>query len=161
MPITRRPARAGLAAVPLHEEVPSRRARVRRGGPRTPLRLIPLIALLAGVGVAYVSQSAHTTQASYQLGALSQQNEALRARDMQLGSDLARLESTERIVAAAQKMGMRPAGRWSYVDVRVTPVIRVASAGDGTVSPPPADPLAQILDGLAAALGVRGAGGAR
>ena len=40
-----------LSGVPL-DESPARRTRLRRGGPRTPLPLLPLIAALAGVGVA-------------------------------------------------------------------------------------------------------------
>jgi hypothetical protein len=150
-----------LTGVPL-DESPARRTRLRRGGPRTPLPLLPLIAALAGVGVAYVSQSAHSTSATYQAVVLSDQNQQLRGQNAQLGDQLARLESAERIVAAAQKLGMRPAGHWSYVNVPLKPVVKVpgpliaAQPGGG-------DPLQQFVASVGGALGVRssdhGAGG--
>ena len=37
------------------------RVRTRRGGPRAPLPLLPLIGLCAGIGIAYVAQTAHIT----------------------------------------------------------------------------------------------------
>ena len=149
-----------LAGVPL-DEAPARRTRLRRGGPRTPLPLLPLIAALAGVGVAYVSQSAHSTQATYRAAALSVRNEALRNRSAQLDDELARLESAERIVAAAQKLGMRPAGHWSYVDAHLTPVVAVP-APLLAARPPAGDPLQQFVATVGGALRVSTApGGAR
>ena len=146
-----------LAGVPL-DEAPARRTRLRRGGPRTPLPLLPLIAALAGVGVAYVSQSAHSTQATYQAAALAQQNQQLRAQAGQLGDDLARLESAERIVAAAQKLGMRPAGHWSYVDAQLKPVVDLPAPLLATQGAS-ADPLQQFVAGVGAAFGVHGTRG--
>lgn len=142
-----------LAGVPL-DEPPARRTRLRRGGPRTPLPLLPLIAALAGVGVAYVSQSAHSTQATYQAAYLSVQNQQLINQDSQLGGDLARLESAERIVAAAQKLGMRPAGHWSYVDVQLKPVVDLPAPLLAT-QPANSDPLQQFVAAVAGAFGVR------
>ena len=147
-----------LAGVPL-DETPARRTRLRRGGPRTPLPLLPLIAALAGVGVAYVSQSAHSTQATYQAVSLSAENQQLRTQDSQLGDDLARLESAERIVAAAQLLGMRPAGHWSYVDVVVKPVVSVPAPVLAT-RPGSGDPLQQFVAALGGAFGVHGSQGA-
>jgi hypothetical protein len=147
-----------LTGVPL-DETPARRTRLRRGGPRTPLPLLPLIAALAGVGVAYVSQSAHSTQATYQAASLSVENQQLLSQDSQLGDDLARLESAARIVAAAQQLGMRPAGHWKYVDVLVKPVVNLPApvlatqAGSG-------DPLQQFVAALGGAFGVHGSQGA-
>jgi hypothetical protein len=142
-----------IAGVPL-DESPARRTRLRRGGPRTPLPLLPLIAAFAGVGVAYVSQTAHSTSATYQAVVLSQQNQQLRSQDAGLGDELARLESAERIVAAAQKLGMRPAGHWSYVNVPLKPVVNIpgpliaAQPGGG-------DPLQQFVASVGSAFGVR------
>ncbi len=160
MPRTQHPSLPAddLAGVPL-DETPSRRTRLRRGGPRTPLPLLPLIAALAGVGVAYVSQTAHSTQATYQATALAQQNLQLRTHASQLGDDLARLESAERVVAAAQRLGMRPAGHWSYVDAQLKPVVDVpapllASQGGS------ADPLQQFVAAVGGAFGVHAAQGA-
>jgi hypothetical protein len=144
-----------LAGVPL-DETPTRRTRLRRGGPRTPLPLLPLIAALAGVGVAYVSQSAHSTQATYQAGALAEQNQQLRGQAAQLGDDLARLESAERIVAAAQKLGMRPAGHWSYVDAQLKPVVDLPAPLLAT-APGSDDPLQQFVAAVGGAFGVHGA----
>lgn len=148
-----------LASVPL-DEAPRRRTRLRRGGPRTPLPLLPLIAALAGVGVAYVSQTAHATQATYRAGALAAQNEQLRSRDAQLGDDLARLESAARIVAAAQRLGMRPSEHWSYVDVQLKPVIATPSPALAG-SPGGSDPLEQFVAAVGDALGLHGGTNAR
>jgi hypothetical protein len=148
-----RKSRHDLAGVPLDD--PARRTRLRRGGPRTPLPLLPLIAALAGVGVAYVSQSAHSTQATYQATALSSQNQQLRGQDAELGDELARLQSTERIVAAAQALGMRPAGHWSYIDVALKPVVNVP-APLLTTQPGAGDPLQQFVATVGGMLGVHG-----
>ncbi len=147
-----------LTKVPL-DETPSRRTRLRRGGPRTPLPLLPLIAAFAGVGVAYVSQSAHSTQATYQVTALTQQNQQLRSQASQLGDDLARLESAERIVAAAQKLGMRPAGHWSYVDAELKPVVDLPAPLLATQARS-GDPLQQLVGAIGGAFGVHGSQGA-
>ena len=159
MPRTRRPTAPpdDLAAVPL-DAAPVRRTRLRRGGPRTPLPLVPLIAALAGVGVAYVSQSAHATQATYQVGSLSEQNQQLSAQDAQLGDDLARLESAERIVAAAQRLGMRPATHWSYVDAQLKQVVTVPSTAL-TSGPASADPLEQLIAAVGGVFGMHGTQG--
>ncbi len=147
-----------LAGVPLGE-VPARRTRLRRGGPRTPLPLVPLIAALAGVGVAYVSQSAHSTQATYQAASLSDQNQRLLSQDSQLADDLARLQSAERIVAAAQQLGMRPAGHWSYVVVQLKPVVNL-HAPLLAAQPGSGDPLQQFVAAVGGAFGVHGSQGA-
>jgi hypothetical protein len=147
-----------LSGMPL-DEPPARRTRLRRGGPRTPLPLLPLIAALAGVGVAYVSQSAHSTQATYQAAALSAQNQQLRGQASQLGDDLARLESAERIVAAAQKLGMRPAGHWSYVDAQLKPVVDLPAPLLAT-QPPSGDPLQQLVAAIGGVFGVHRTQGA-
>lgn len=96
-------------------EPPQRRVRLRRGGPRTPLPLLPLMAIAAGIGIAYVSQTAQSTQTTYRAATLAAQQQQLRSQDQQLGDELARLGSSERIVSAAQQLGMRPASAWTYV----------------------------------------------
>ncbi len=74
-----------------------------------------MIAVAAGIGIAYVNQTAHVTTATYQATRLASQQQQLAAQDSQLGAELSRLQSSERIIAAAQVMGMRPAARWESV----------------------------------------------
>jgi cell division protein FtsL len=100
-----------------------RRLRIRRGGPRTPLPLLPIIAIAAGIGIAYVNQTAHVTTATYQATRLAAQQEQLVAEDGQLGSELARLGSSERIISAAQTLGMHQASHWANVVASPSPVI--------------------------------------
>jgi hypothetical protein len=147
---------ADLGDVPL-DEAPARRSRLRRGGPRTPLPLLPLIAALAGVGVAYVSQSAHATQATYQAGALAQQSQKLVAQNAELGDQLGQLQSAERIVAAAQTLGMRPAARWTYLDTPLKPVVGLATP-QLTTTQQTSDPLQQFVATVGGAIGLQDRG---
>jgi hypothetical protein len=123
------PTAAGVDDVPFEPLV--RRLRIRRGGPRTPLPLLPVIAIAAGIGIAYVNQTAHVTTATYQATHLRAQQQQLVALDSQLSAELSRLESSERIIAAAQGMGMRTAVKWAFV----------AAAPHNVISSPPADQL--------------------
>ncbi|MBV8301978.1 MAG: hypothetical protein JOY68_08665 [Candidatus Dormibacteraeota bacterium] len=77
----------------------------------------------AGIGVAYVSQSAHATKSTYELTALQAEQQQLVSQDGQLGDELARLQSSERIVAAAQTLGMQPDGQWSYVAAKPVQIL--------------------------------------
>jgi len=131
-----------LEQLPLDE--PARRQRLRRGGPRTPLPLLPVIAIAAGIGVAYVSQSAHTTAATYEVSTLTAQKASLTAENQQLSDELSRLESSERIVAAAQQLGMRPAGQWAYVASQPTDVMPPATAQTASSSDPARDLIAAL-----------------
>lgn len=131
--------------LPLDE--PVRRQRLRRGGPRTPLPLLPLIAVAAGIGVAYVSQSAHTTAATYEASRLAAQEQQLAAQNQQLSEELSRLESSERVVAAAQQLGMRPASQWSSVAAQPVQVMPTAPAQETSGSP--ADPARDLVAALA------------
>jgi hypothetical protein len=123
------PTAAGVDDVPFEPLV--RRLRIRRGGPRTPLPLLPVIAIAAGIGIAYVNQTAHVTTATYQATRLAAQQQQLVALDSQLSAELSRLESSERIIAAAQGMGMRTAVKWEFV----------AAAPHNVITSPPADQL--------------------
>jgi hypothetical protein len=123
------PTAAGVDDVPFEPLV--RRLRIRRGGPRTPLPLLPVIAIAAGIGIAYVNQTAHVTTATYQATRLAAQQQQLVALDSQLSAELSRLESSERIIAAAQGMGMRTAVKWEFV----------AAAPHNVITSPPTDQL--------------------
>jgi len=123
------PTAAGVDEVPFEPLV--RRLRIRRGGPRTPLPLLPVIAVAAGIGIAYVNQTAHVTTATYQATRLESRQQQLSAENLQLGAELSRLESSERIIYAAQQMGMRPAEKWA----------RVVAAPHNVISSPPEEQL--------------------
>jgi hypothetical protein len=149
------PTAAGVDDVPFEPLV--RRLRIRRGGPRTPLPLLPVIAIAAGIGIAYVNQTAHVTTATYEATRLASQQQQLVAEDSQLSAELARLESSERIIAAAQDMGMRPAGKWAFV----------AAAPHNVITSPPAEQLTgsdtggtlqQLVGALDGAFGGSGSG---
>lgn len=137
-----RTSRQRLEQLPVDE--PARRQRLRRGGPRTPLPLLPLIAIAAGIGVAYVNQSAHTTAATYQMSQLSAQQQQLSAQNRQLTEELSRLESSERIVGAAQQLGMRPAGQWVYVAAQPEQTLPSAPQEAST----PADAARELIGAL-------------
>ena len=126
------------------EERPGPRSRARRGGPRTPIPLLPVIVVCAGVGIGYVAQTAHLTQATYQATTLQAQQNALRQQDGQLGDELARLRSSARIDAAAQQMGMRPPGHWAYVP-SVTATVSVPPGPGHTPTQGGADPMQKLV----------------
>ena len=123
------------------EEVDEARVRVRRGGPRAPLLLLPVIGLAAGIGIAYVAQAAHLTQAGYEQSTLAAEQAQLRQTDQQLGDEIARLRSPSRIDAAARQLGLQPPARWSYVVAQPAPIAPahggdsplIASGGDSAV----------------------------
>src|SRR5579872_4424376 len=105
---TRSKARSGydaLDSLPFSEGAPKQPSRSWRFF-RSPLPLLPVIALVCGGGIGYVAQTAQMTQASYQVATLQAQQTALRAQDQQLADQLARLSSAERVVTAARQMGM-------------------------------------------------------
>ena len=149
------PTAGGVDDLPLEPLV--RRLRIRRGGPRTPLPLLPVIAVAAGIGIAYVNQTAHVTTDTYQATRLAAHQQQLVAQDLQLNAELSRLESSERIIAAAQDMGMRPAAKWG----------RVAAASHTVIASPPAEQLTgsdtsstlqQLVGALDGAFGGSGSG---
>jgi cell division protein FtsL len=149
------PTTRGVDDVPFEPLV--RRFRVRRGGPRTPLPLLPVIAVAAGIGIAYVNQTAHVTTATYQATRLAAQQEQLVAQNGQLNSELARLEASERIIAAAQSLGMHPAVRWARVVASPAPVIG-SPATDQLTSSTSDSTLQQLVAALAGAFGESAAG---
>lgn len=129
-----------------------RRPRTRRGGPRTPLPLLPVIGICAGIGIAYVSQTAHMTQATYQVADLATQQRQLQTEAQQLDAQLAQLSSSARIDAAAQQLGMKPPARWAYVaavsqPVSVPPQPAVADRGTTTTTGDPVQRLVAALSG--------------
>jgi hypothetical protein len=136
--------RDDLGGVPLGVK-PARRDRGRRGGPRTPLPLLPVIAICAGIGLAYVSQSAHATQATYEATSLTAAQQELRAQNQRLGDDLGRLASSARVVAAARQIGMVPAGTWSYVAAAPEQVLSPSKSELASVPPQNSDALAALI----------------
>jgi len=148
--------RAPTPDVPL-EPTEARRHRTRRGGPRTPLPLILFIALAAGVGVAYVSQSAYATEQTYEATSLQSQQLQLQQQASLLDDQLARLQSVERVIAAAQTLGMRPSVRWADVPAASTAVIAAPQTEAPSISTS-GSPLQQLVASLAGSVGVSGSG---
>jgi cell division protein FtsL len=148
------PTSAGADDVPFEPLV--RRLRIRRGGPRTPLPLLPVIAVAAGIGIAYVNQAAHVTTATYQATRLASQQQQLIAQDSQLNAELSRLQASSWIITAAQNMGMRPAAKWAFV----------VAAPHNVITSPPAEQLTgsdtstlqQLVGALDGAFGGSGTG---
>jgi hypothetical protein len=134
-----------------------RQSRLRRGGPRTPLPLLGVIAIAAGIGVAYVNQTARATQETYQAASLQTEQQQLTSENSKLGDQLSRLEASERIVAAAQALGMKPAGSWTYVAAAPVPVLTQPAPGGGGNSTP-SDPVQRVVAALGSAFGVHGTG---
>lgn len=131
--------RARRAAAPPPDTLPlnaphGRRDRRRRGGPRTPLPLLPVIAACAGIGLAYVSQTAQATQANYDQTSLIHEQQLLTAQDQQLGAQLAQLSASARIIEAAQRLGMVTGGTWSYA---VAPAVQIVGAPATELAAPP------------------------
>ena len=120
------------------------RTRTRRGGPRTPVPLLPLIALVAGVGIAYVSQTAHLTTSTYQATQLSAEQSDLQQQDTRLSDELDRLRSSARIEAAAQQLGMRPPAAWAYVPASAAHVT-VPGAPGAAPAQPGQDPVQKLV----------------
>jgi cell division protein FtsL len=134
-------------ALSLHAPA-ARRDRGRRGGPRTPLPLLPVIAVCAGVGLAYVSQTAQATQADYNQTALIHEQQQLTAEDQQLGAQLDQLSASARIIDLAQRLGMVSGGTWSYA---VSPAAQVVSAPTTELAAAPIQPGPSTLGELGAA----------
>ncbi|HET9050509.1 MAG TPA: hypothetical protein VFO60_02335 [Candidatus Dormibacteraeota bacterium] len=117
------------------------RVRVRRGGPRAPIVLLPLIGLAAGIGIAYVAQSAHLTQAGYEESSLAATRTQLVQQDQQLADQIARLRAPTRVDAAAQRLGLKPPTKWTYVVAQPAPIAApagsappiTANASDGLI----------------------------
>ena len=131
-----------------------RRPRTRRGGPRTPLPLLPIIGICAGIGIAYVSQTAHLTQASYQANSLAATQQQLQQQAQQLGDELDRLRSSSRISQAATQLGMKPPAKWAYVTASAQPVsvpgsAENASNGGNTTT----DPVQRLVAALSGTFG--------
>ena len=154
-----RDRRAAASSDSLPPHAPSeRRERRRRGGPRTPLPLLPLIAICTGIGLAYVSQTAQATQANYDQTTLIHQQQQLTVQDQLLAAQLAQLSSAERLLASAQQLGMVSGGTWTYAVAPAEKVVATSPARE--VSVPGVAPGGSVLGALSAALsGVFGAHG--
>ncbi len=103
-------------------------SRERRRSRSAPWFLLPLLAVVTGVGVAYVGEHATATQDSYVLAGLTQTNTTLQNQDNSLGSQLETLKSTERIIALAQGLGMRPSQQWTAVPLPGSSLASIAAS---------------------------------
>jgi hypothetical protein len=149
----RRPPAALPRGIPPSPQRPPR-SRRRRGGPRTPLPLLPIIAICTGVGLAYVNQTAKATQDNYDQSHLIYQQQQLITQDQQLGDQLASLSSSSRIIAAAERLGMVPGGTWTYAEEPAPRPGQPAVAASSSPLPAAGSPAAAAgLAGLATVLG--------
>jgi cell division protein FtsL len=144
----RRAAAPSATGLPLNAPT-VRRDRRRRGGPRTPLPLLPVIAVCAGIGLAYVSQTAQATQANYDQTALIHEQQQLTAQDQQLGVQLGQLSASARIIESAQRLGMVTGGTWSYA---VAPAAQLVTAPATELAAAPAQPGGSALGALGSVL---------
>jgi cell division protein FtsL len=144
----RRALAPSTSALPLHEPA-ERRDRRRRGGPRTPLPLLPVIAVCAGVGLAYVSQTAQATQANYDQTTLIHEQQQLTAQDQQLAVQLGQLSASARVIDLAQRLGMVTGGTWSYA---VAPAAQLVTAPATELAAPPAQTGGSTLGTLGSTL---------
>lgn len=124
------------------------RLRTRRGGPRAPFLLLPVIGVAAGIGIAYVSQSAHLTQTGYEQSTLASQQADLQRADSALGDELDRLRSPSRIDAAAARLGLKPPTKWTYVPAQPAPVAAPAGSAVTAGGPAPSLHTGQVVEAL-------------
>ena len=108
------------------------RERTRRGGPRAPFPLLPIIGICAGIGLAYVAQTAHVTQTAYEATSAAAQQAQLQRQAASLSDELSRLTDPTRIDAAAQRLGLRPPGSWTYVAAVPPPIAAPVTTPDAT-----------------------------
>lgn len=130
-----------------------RRPRTRRGGPRTPLPLLPIIGICAGIGIAYVSQTAHLTQSTYEANRLAVEQQQLQQQAQQLGDQLDRLRSSSRISEAAAELGMKPPAKWAYVTASSQPVDVPPAPNRAPGNTNPADPVQRLVAALSGTFG--------
>lgn len=116
-------------SIPLYETVRSR-TRGRRGGTPVPFLLLVVIAVVSGVALAYVAQTARAAQLTYAVTSLTAQQHDLMNQEQKLAGQLDLLSSAERITAAAQQMGMQPARKWSYVHPSTVAVVTPAGPSE-------------------------------
>lgn len=135
-------------ALPLNA-TSSRRDRRRQGGPRTPLPLLPIIAVCAGIGLAYVSQTAQATQATYDQTRLISTQQQLTLQDQALASQLSELSASARIIESAQRLGMVTGGTWAYA---VAPAAQVATPPATELAAPPTQSGSSVLGEFGSAL---------
>lgn len=145
-------AASGEAALDSAAARPARQRR-RTGGPRTPLPLLPLIVGLAAIGVAYVAQSAHVTQSTYEAASLQAKQAQLQQQDEQLSQQLDRLRSSARIDAAAQQLGMRPPSHWSAVYAREAVLSVPGAPTTGGAPGGGGDPVQRLVAALSGSFG--------
>jgi type II secretory pathway pseudopilin PulG len=107
--------------------VPRRRTRAAR----MPFVALVSMVLLGGV-VGLLLFNTSMQQASFAATALEEQANTLAARQQTLQMDLDRLRNPQRIAAAAQKLGMVPAGNVAFLELGSGRVVGDPSAGDGS-----------------------------
>ena len=129
------------------------RVRTRRGGGRAPYPLLPVIGICAGIGLAYVSQTAHLTQTQYQATSAQAEQARLQREANSLQDELNRLTDPSRIDAAAQRLGLHPPSAWTYVVAVPPPIAVPAPTGASTGAGPTRAPATHVVEAMVGSLG--------
>jgi len=107
-----------------------------------------------GLGLAYVSQTAHATQENYDESHLIYQQGQLVTEDQQLGDQVAGLAASSRIISEAARLGMVPGGTWTYANSAAQPAgaPRAVAASVAAAAPALDAPSSRLAGALASAL---------
>jgi cell division protein FtsB len=108
------------------------RARARS---RTPFILL-LIGLLGGGLVSLLLINTTLAQGAFRINALQQKNAALTQQVQALQQQTAQEESPASIAAQAERLGMRPAGRLRFVDLRTGRIYSQPASVPGVIPVP-------------------------
>lgn len=111
-PAERRAAGPGLRPDPAERAAARPRARSR-----TPFVLL-LVGLLGGGLVCLLLINTTLAEGSFQITAMQQKNAALTQQEQALQQETARLASPASIAARARQLGMQPAGRLRFINLK-------------------------------------------
>lgn len=99
-----------------------RSARVRRARPATFKWIVLWIGTVSVFGIAYVAETAASTQASYQIGTLKQQQSDMLGQQQQIRYQISLATSAGQIDGDAAKLGMVRSSQWQYLPGSTSPV---------------------------------------
>jgi hypothetical protein len=142
-----RPAFRAKGLVPRTATRARTAARARRAHGAAFRWIMLSIGLLSIFGIAYVSETAAATEASYQIGNLKLRQARLQAEQQQVRYQITVATSAGKIDGDAARVGMVRSSQWQYLPGSSSPVALARPA------PPTANPNRSWLEQLALALG--------